>query len=194
MGLFLQGNTLACTLPCLPLLLVPMERLGWRTSTMDNLLPKRHRRLLHRMRNSLSSRGVFLMALAIPGALVSTRSPLSRFPGMEPHILLLLLRHPPIRCSHRTQAKQLQPSIIQPRRCQGKSTLPDHQGSRKRRISRRLWCNIRILNTPNTPNTPQHHPGIRRHQCLAHQSSRHLRTRSHLGTRTSSTQRLLRCQ
>lgn len=191
MGLFLQGNTLACTLPCLPLLLVPMERLGWRTSTMDNPLPKRHRRLLQRMRNSLSSRGVSLMALVIPGALVSTRSPLSRLPGMGPHILLLLLRHLPIRCSHHTQAKQLQRSIIRHQRCQGKTTLSDHQGSRTRRISRRLWCSIRILNTPNTP---QHHPGIRRHQCLAHQSSRHLRTRSHLGTRTSSTQRLLRCQ
>lgn len=191
MGLLLRGNTLACTLLCLPLLLVPMERLGWRTSTMDNPLPKRHRPLSHRMRNSLSSRGVFLMALVIPGALVSTRSPLSQFPGMELHILPLLLRHLPIRCSHRTQAKQLQRSIIQHRRCQGKSTLPDHQGSRKRRISRRLWCNIRILNTPNTP---RRHPGIRRRQCLAHRSSRHLQTTSLLDTRTNSTQRLLRCQ
>ena len=183
MGLFLQDNTLAHTLPCLPLLLVPMERVGWRTSTMDSPFPKRHRLLLHRMRNSLSSREVFLVVLVIPGALVSTRSPLNRFPGMKPHILLLLLRHPPIRCSHHTQAKQLQRSIIQHQRCQGKTTLPDHQGSRTRRISRRLWCSIRILNTPNTP---QHHPGIRRHQYLAQRSSHCLRTSSHLDTPTSS--------
>lgn len=191
MGLFLQGNTLACTLRCLPLLLVPMGRLGWRTSIMDNLPPKRHRRLLHRIRNSLSSRGASLMALVIPGALVSTRSPLSLLPGMELHILLLLPRHPPIRCSHHTWAKQLQRSIIQHRHCQDRNTLPDHQGRRKRSINHRLWCNIRNLNTPNIP---QHHPGIRRHQCLAHRSSHHLRTSSLLGTRTGSTQRLLRCQ
>lgn len=138
MGPFLQCNTLACTLPCLPLLLVPMERLGWRTFIMDNLLPKHRRRLLHRMRNSLSSRGVSLMAVAIPGALVSIRSPLSQLPGMEPHILLLLLHHPPIRCSHHTQAKQSQPSIIRHQRYQGRTILPEHQRSRKRRTSRRL--------------------------------------------------------
>lgn len=161
---------------------------------MGNLLPKRHLRLVHhmRMRNRPSWREMVLMALVIPGALVSIRSPLSRFLGMEPHILLLLLRHLPTRCSHHTRDKQLQRTIIPLRQCQSKTTLPDHQGSPKRRISHRLWCSIRI---PNIRNTPQHQPGLRRHRCLARRNSHHLRNKRRLlGTHTSSTQRLHPCQ